>query len=110
MFGAFNEMRPEGTFPLKLPDRPIAWTDLGVFYSIFKNVFDGAIREAFIMGEIGKRNENIVSQLSTMSNNLTRENQTKIAAFAGLTAGGLTWVIEQAGKTPDIKRCSLVVL
>ena len=101
MFGAFNEMRPEGTFPLKLPDRPIAWTDLGVFYSIFKNVFDGAIREAFIMGEIGKRNENIVSQLSTMSNNLTRENQTKIAAFAGLTAGGLTWVIEQAGKTPD---------
>ena len=101
MFGAFNEMRPEGTFPLKLPDRPIAWTDLGVFYSIFKNVFDGAIREAFVMGEIGKRNENIISQLSTMSNNLTRESQTKIAVFAGATAGGLTWLIEEAGKTPE---------
>lgn len=101
MFGAFNEMRPEGTFPLKLPDRPIAWTDLGVFYSIFKNVFDGAIREAFIMGEIGKRNDNVIMQLSTMSNNLTRENQTRVAVFAGALAGGLTWLIEEGGKTPD---------
>lgn len=93
MFDVFNEIRPEGTYPLRAVERPIAWVDLGVFYSVFKSTYEQTVRDAFLISETGKRSEVTINNMDIMSGQLSREmmNDTgvKVAvAFGGATAIG----------------------
>lgn len=92
MFSVFNEMRPEGTFPLINYNSAITWQQLGVFYTVFKMTYETAVRDAYIMSQVGKKQESTINSIQKTSDSLSREEVNNNAVRVGTAVGILTSV------------------
>lgn len=97
MFSVFNTMRPEGVAPVKGFTKPISWMDLGIFYTVFKTTYEGAVRNAFILSQTGKASAQTITNMANISQVSMRSFQNNAIA----TLGGIGAVAVSANKFGD---------
>lgn len=111
MFEVFNELRPEGSYPLVNYAQPISWQQLGVFYTVFKMTYENSVRDAYIISKIGAKEEESIKKMSEMSQNLSREKTNDyVAKVSGALAIGSTTVDILRGGGKDIPKASVTMM
>lgn len=93
MFSVYNTMRPEGMMPVPGFIRPISWMDLGIFYSVFKTAYEGTVRNAFIISQVGKQNMAVIDRMHTISEYSSREKVNELSQKFGMGAAALSGIV-----------------
>lgn len=97
MIQNFNRKYPDGAFGEKTYVKAIDWTDLGIFYAMFKTNYERSVNASFMMSKMASYTEQNMERLDTFTSVLSQKFKNNTIMNVGTGASFIAGTMTAAG-------------